>query len=76
MSYAITVTVKGLKTSKMEVLQKINYINVVYFDVQNLNPMSIFVGRDRKTSLIRKKKLFFKDYEENQIRRQDFLEAF
>ena len=30
----------------------------VYFDLQNSNLMSIFVGRDRKTSIIRKMRIF------------------
>ena len=30
-----------------------------YFDLQNSNPMFIFVGRDRKTSIIREKYTFF-----------------
>ena len=29
------------------------FLSQVYFDMQNSNPMSIFVGRDRKTSIIR-----------------------
>ena len=44
---------------------------VVYFDLQNSNPMSIFVGRDRKTSISRK---FFPDYRDFQIRWQGSLE--
>ena len=51
--YAITTTEKSLKTPKMKVLYFL--INVVYFDEQISNPMSIFVGRARKLSIIRKK---------------------
>ena len=30
------------------------FFKVVYFDMQNSNPMSIFIGHDRKTSIIQK----------------------
>ena len=50
---------KRLKTFKMEVLQKKKLINVPYFNAQNPNPMSIFVGRDRKISIILKN-IFFR----------------
>ena len=55
-----TVIEKKLKTSKIKVLQN-NLINVVYFDVQISNPMSIYVGRDRKPLIIRKNN--FPDYQ-------------
>ena len=32
--------------------------SLVYFDLQNSNPMSIYVGRDQKTTAIRKKRIF------------------
>ena len=36
------------------------YIYVMHFDLQNSYPMSIFVGIDRKNSIIRKKNIFFR----------------
>ena len=42
---------------------------VVYFDLQYLNTKSIFVGRQRKTSI---RKNIFPDYREYQIRQQGF----
>ena len=47
---AITVTEKRLKTSKMNLFCFL--FNEVNFDEQNSNPMSIFVGIDRKTSTL------------------------
>ena len=72
--HAITVTGKRLKTSKMKVFPSF-FIQGSVFIVQNSNPMSIFIGRERKTSIIVIKKTFYPDYREYQIRRQDFLET-
>ena len=47
--HSITVRSKWWKTFNMEFF----LLKLVYFDMQNSNPMSIFVGRDRKTSIIR-----------------------
>ena len=55
---AITLTEKRLKKVQSEGFTIFFYIIEVYFDVQNSNPISIFVGRDRKTSIIRKNKFF------------------
>ena len=43
---------KKVKNVQNEGLKK--YINVMSFDVRNPNPMFIFIGRNRKTSKIRK----------------------
>ena len=67
--HAIIVTEKWLKTSNMKFFPSFFFILGLFYP----NLMSIFIGCDRKTSIIGKN--WFFRIREYQIRRQSFLEA-